>query len=313
MKIAMLYAAWDGEGWSTPIGFRNELQRRGHEIQHYNLYHRNGEITYKGEIRKYSNEGINRLHADYQTGIFKPDLVMLFDYGMFDAVQFDKKYIPEAVWVTEQGDEPQSHRQQWNKATKVDLVLSPDWPCVNRYVSVGLNAKFWTHCADTALFYPRPEIPINWDCVTTCGPRGGGLTEQIKAALGERFNNERYFYGEDHAKRLNMGKIVFQCSQHKEWTRRVPEGMACGKLVITDKLPEGTKMHEYYVDGTDIVFYENADDAIEKIRYYAENDKEREAIATNGFRKTVHEHSVISRTTDLLNWVEEIRNDKLKA
>ena len=52
------------------------------------------------------------------------------------------------------------------------------------------------------IFYPRPEITEQFDCVTTCGSRGGGLTQAIQDVLGLQFNNERYFYGEDHAKRL---------------------------------------------------------------------------------------------------------------
>lgn len=311
MKFAMLYAAWEGEGWSSPIGFRNELVKRGHEIVHYNLYHRDGVVDYKGQIRKYSNEGINKFHADCRRGDM-PDAVFLLDYGQFDAAQFDKKWIPEIVWITEQGDEPQSHQAQTPKALKADLVLSPDHRCVLRYHTMGVNAKFWTHCADQSLFYPRSDIPEMWDCVTTCGPRGGGLTEQIKSVLGDRFNNERYFYGEDHAKRLSMGKMVFQCSQFKEVTRRIFEGAACGKMVITDRLPANTKLSELLVENDDIVYYDNVDDAINKIKFYSENETERKRIALNGYNKVIKEHSVSKRIDDLLIYIEEFKHDKLK-
>jgi len=173
--------------------------------------------------------------------------------------------------------------------------LSPDRQCVERYNSFGANAVYWTHFADTAIFYPRPDVNVEFDCVTTCGSRGGGLTEEIKKALGDSFNNERYFYGEDHAVRLNMGKMVFQCSQFKEVTRRIFEGMACGKMVLTDRLPEETGLSEMFVDGEDIVYYDNAKDAIEKIRYYASHDEERERIALNGFNKVMAEHSQVQR------------------
>jgi hypothetical protein len=173
-------------------------------------------------------------------------------------------------------------------------MLSPDLQCVYRYHTAGCHAIHWTHFADTRIFYPR-NIQPQFDCVTTCGSRGAGLTDQIKQAMGDQFNNERYFYGIDHAIRLNMGKIVFQCSQYKEITRRIFEGMACGRMVITDRLPLETGLSEMFIDGQDIVYYNNADDAIDKIRYYATHDDEREAIACRGFKKVVENHTQIQR------------------
>jgi hypothetical protein len=296
MKIAMLYASWEkyGEPWSTPQGIRNELESRGHEIWHYNLYHDEG-ILFRDNLRHYSNQGINMLFDDMRRDIFTPDIVFVMDYGPWDAVQLDKRLFPGAVVLKEAGDEPQSHRQHLQAAGRIHVMLSPDRQCVERYNSLGCHAIYWTHHADTRVFYPRSDVQVEFDCVTTCGPRGGGLTEQIKKALGDSFNNERYFFGDDHAVRLNMGKMVFQCSQHKEVTRRVFEGMACGRMVITDRLPAETGMSEMFVEDEDIVYYDNAQDAIEKIRYYTDNDDERERIALNGYNKVMAEHTQIQR------------------
>lgn len=292
MKIAMLYAAWEkfGEKWSTPLGIRQELESRGHEIRHYNLYHDEGRL-FPNRVRHYSNQGINLLIQDFHAKSFVPDAIFAMDYGPWDAVQFDKRHFPGVVMVKEAGDEPQSHRQHWPAAFRVHVVLSPDVQCVHRYHTAGCHAVHWTHFADTRLFYPRKDVAQQFDCVTTCGPRGGGLTEVIKTALGDQFNNERYFYGEDHAVRLNMGKIVFQCSQFKEITRRIFEGMACGRMVITDRLPPETGLGEMFVDGQDIVYYDNANDAIDKIRYYATHDEERLRIARNGYEKVLDGHT----------------------
>lgn len=297
MRIAMLYASWEnfGEKWSTPMGIKNEFIGRGHEVKVYNLYHNDGDFLPKRKERSYSNESINRLMAEVRNGGYKPDVIFLMDYGPWDAIQFDKQYFPGVILVNEAGDEPQSHRSMWCKAPKVHVTLSPDWQCVEHYRQFGYAAEFWTHHADQRLFYPRPEINEEFDCVTTCGPRGGGLTEKIKAELGPQFNNERYFYDEEHAKRLCKGKMVFQCSQYKEITRRIFEGMACGKMVITDRLPVETKIQELFVDGEDIVYYSDAEEAIEKIRYYASHDEERLRIASNGYQKVMAHHTAAKR------------------
>jgi len=300
MKIAMLFASWEdyGEPWSTPQGVRNEFLARGHDVQEYNLYHDNGKINPINKMHNYSNQGINLLMSDIRLDIYRPDVIFCMDYGPWDAVQFDKKYFPGVILVNEAGDEPQSHRMQMQKAPRVHIILSPDRQCVERYKAYGFNAVYWTHFADTRIFYPRPDVNVEFDCVTTCGSRGGGLTEEIKTALGESFNNERYFHGNEHAQRLCMGKMVFQCSQFKEVTRRIFEGMACGKMVITDCLPEETGLSEVLIDGQDVVYYNDAQDAIEKIRYYASHDEEREAIALSGLEKVLTEHSVVKRVDD---------------
>lgn len=307
MKIAFLYAFWLGENWSTPIGFRQEFERQGHDVSDWNLYHHGGEIRKKGEIRRYSTEGLNNLYCAIRSNIYHPDVIFHMDYGMFDAPPLDKMHIPDCVWVMESGDDPQAYAQNSQKAHKFHIVHSPDYQSVERYKEAGINAHWLTHCADTSIFYPREHIETKYDCVTTCGPRGGGVTEQIQKALGTAFNNERWFWGEEHAERLNMGKMVFQCSQHKEITRRIFEGMACGKLMITDRLPEHTHLQDLLVEGEDIVYYDNADDAIDKIRYYAQNDEERERIARNGLNKVLEHHTTAVRVEYLMNEIERYK------
>lgn len=307
MRIAALFAYWEGEPWSSPRGWLKELASRGHEMRWFNLYHDNGRLPTKGH-RRYSCEGINEMHRLYINGVFVPDVVFLMDYGPFDAQQYDKRLIPEATWVFESGDEPQSHRMQLPKAVKSHIVLSPDKQCVDRYNQMDVNAHWWTHCADTKIFKPYDE-EVKYDCVTTCGPRGRGVTDSIKEALGDRFFNDRYFWAEEYARLLNRGKMVFQHSQYGEVTRRIFEGMACGKMVITDRLPPETGIEEIFEDGKDIVYFDNSQDAVDKIKYYARNDEAREEIAANGFMKAVEHHSVKARIDELERLIAEHKND----
>lgn len=294
MKIALFYASWEkfGEPWSTPLGFKWELESRGHEIQFYNLYHADGQILPRHTIRSYSSASWNDFHAHYNKG-YKPDAVLVMDYGPFDCFQMDKQYFHDVTFVLEAGDTPQSFGNHAIKARKFDIIMTPDKQAAERFTAMGVQGVWATHYGDERIFYPRPQTPILWDCVSTCG--GRRVTAAISKALGEQFNNERYFFGNAHAERLCAGKMVFQCSQFGEITRRVFEGMACGKMVITDRLPEVTQMHTLFEDGRDIVYYDTAEDAIDKIRYYASHDDEREAIALRGYAKVMAEHTVAKR------------------
>ena len=306
MKIAMLYASWEnyGEKWSTPISIKNELKSRGHEVVSYNLYHNNGELT-PNKIRKYSAQGINLLHEHCRIG-YTPDLVFCMDYGQWDCVQFDLRYFPNSIVLTESGDDPKEFKSNSLKAFKSHAMLSPDYRCVEAYRYHGVKAEWWTHFADERIFYPR-QIDKEFECVTTCGPRGNGLTEKLKEILGDSFNNERYFYDTAYAERLCKGKIVFQCSQFKEITRRIFEGMACGNLVITDRLPKETKIDDLFIENEDIVYYDTAEEAAEKIKYYLSNEQERNRIANNGFQKVMANHTVKARVDSLLKVYEECK------
>jgi hypothetical protein len=311
MKIAMLYAYWEGEGWSTPIGIQNEFEARGFEVRKYNLYHNEGNILPQKKIRTYSAEGLNKLNYDVRNNKYKPDIVLIMDYTGFDAPHLDKIHFP-GLWLMEAGDEPQSHRMQSMRAHKFHGILSPDFECTQRYKQAGMDALWWTHHADLEIFHDGYDIKPIFDCVTTCGSRGKGsiegksLTDEISEALGERFNNNRYFFGEEHAKRLCMGKIVFQCSQYGEITRRIFEGMACGRMVLADRLSTSTNIDTLFEDGVDLVYYNDSKDAIDKIRYYSEHDEEREKIAHNGLMKAGVMHSQVARVNELLRFAQEV-------
>ena len=309
MKIAILYASWEdyGEPWSTPRGIKTELERRGHEVHHYNLYHWNGKLNPRNNLRQYSNEGFNAMHNDYRNGQ-KFDAILVMDYGPYQNALLNHSIFPDVVLIKECGDEPQAFAMHNQTAGQFDILLSPDFECVERYKAAGLNAVYWTHFADTSIFHQEYDVEPEFDCITTCG--GRRFTEEIESALGDQFNNERYFFGEDHAKRLLMGNMVFQSSQFQEVTRRIFEGMACGRMVICDKPRPEANIDSLFVEDEDLVYFNTAEEAIEKIRYYTEHEEERERIAENGYKKVMEFHTQYARVDELERLIGVVKNDQ---
>ena len=89
--------------------------------------------------------------------------------------------------------------------------------------------------------------------------------------------------------------MVLQNSRWGEVTRRIFEGMACGKLVLTDRLNESKKLHELFEDGEDIIYYDDMVDCINKINEFSDNEKERNRISQNGYQKVLDNHTQIQR------------------
>ena len=70
---------------------------------------------------------------------------------------------------------------------------------------------------------------------------------------------------------------------------RVFQETACRRMVMIDN--SRPEINDYFENGKEIVVFENANDLKEKIIYYLEHEEEREAIAHNGYVRTMVENT----------------------
>jgi len=278
MKITFIYDYKDGETWSTPLALLNEFKERGWETQ---------------IIKTNDTDLKNWVDSKPQT-----DIVLFMDWGRFDSQYLNKDLVP-AFWIQESGDDPQNFEKNSPKAGKFHLTITPDKRCAEEYNKRGINSLWITHFADTAVQFPL-NIEPQYVAVTS---RGYGnsefldyLTQWAEGGVGNRNGMD----AEEHTKFLNSGLMVVQNSRWKEITRRIFEGMACGKLVLTDNLPPETGLRDIFADGEDIVYYDDMFDCIEKMNYYNENEEERERIAHNGIMKVLHNYTQIQVVDKLI-------------
>jgi hypothetical protein len=291
MKITFIYDYKDGEQWSTPLALLNEFKERGWETQ---------------IVKTNDTELKNWVDSKPQT-----DIVLFMDWGRFDSQYLNKDLVP-AFWIQESGDDPQNFERNYPKANRFHYTITPDKQSAIEYVNRGINAEWINHFADTMVQFPMNLEP-NYVAVTT---RGFGnsefldyLTHWAEGAVGNR-NGLR---AREHTEFLNTGLMVIQNSRWKEITRRIFEGMACGKMVLTDRLDESTGLSEMFIDGEDIVYYDEMFDCIEKMNYYNENEEERERIAHNGMMKVLHNYTQIQVVNKLIENYESFNNRSSRA
>lgn len=76
------------------------------------------------------------------------------------------------------------------------------------------------------------------------------------------------------------------------------EILGCKGFLITG---DADNLQDYYQDGKEIIIYKNNKDLIEKIKYYLENEKERERedIALAGYKRTIAEHTYEKRFEEI--------------
>ena len=286
-KITFIYDYKDGEIWSTPMALVNEFKERNWQV---NI------------IKTNDTDLKNWVDSKPET-----DIVMFMDWGRFDSQYLNKDLVP-AFWIQESGDDPQNFERNYPKANRFHYTITPDKQSAIEYRICGINAEWVNHFADTKVQFPLNSEP-QYTAVTTRGLGNSQfldyLTQWGEGAIG----NRNGMGPKEHTEFLNSGLMVIQNSRWKEITRRIFEGMACGKLVITDRLPDEVGLSEVFVEGEEIVLYNDMMDCIEKINYYVENEEERERIAHNGMMKVLHNYTQIQIVDKLIKVYETYRHN----
>jgi hypothetical protein len=285
-KITFIYDYRDGEVWSTPLALVNEFKERGWETQ---------------IIKTNDTDLKNWVNSKPQT-----DIVLFMDWGRFDSQYLNKDLVP-AFWIQESGDDPQNFERNYPKANRFHYTITPDKQSAQEYRNRGINAEWINHFADTKVQFPMNLEP-QYVAVTTRGLGNSQFLDYLTNWAEGAVGNRNGLGPKEHTEFLNTGLIVIQNSRWKEITRRIFEGMACGKMILTDRLPDETGLSEMFVEGEDIVYYDEMFDCIEKMNYYNENEEERERIAHNGMMKVLHNYTQIQVVNKLIENYESFNN-----
>lgn len=290
MNIAIV-ASYNGQ-WTSHTGHIKAFADLGHDVSIFTT------INEKGELNFNSLDILMDLKDTFE-------LILVFGHGQIYDKRLNYRNFKCPIFA-EMGDDPQRFNENIKCAELYDVLLTPDLPSVRQYKSAGwINTFWWTHCFDQEVFKPIQGMS-NTDIVTGMYEYGRRtkLLDSLKNQNLFTFSNVVHKNPVDYNKQLNSGDIIFNCSNYGEITRRVFEGMACGKLLITDKLSELTGIYQFFSDGIHFVTYSSEAELIEKIEYYLDNDEERETIAEEGY-KAVQDHSALERTKQLLDIYKE--------
>jgi len=276
VKVTFIYA-YEAEEWSTPMALAKEFESHGWEVDFVSIGSNRLQNWNDSQIKTWLDSNP------------KTDIVIFLDWGRFDSPLLDKKLV-DAFWVQESGDDPQNFQRNFPKSERFHITLSPDADATEEYKKRGIDAYWWTHFADTRVQFPIETKP-EYVAVTTRGYGSSQLLDQVTQHGQGAIGNKNNMDAKEHTEFLNKGLMVIQNSRWGEVTRRVFEGMACGKLVLCDRLNESKKLHELFKEGEEIVFYDDIVDCVNKINYYSENKEERERIANNGYNKVLENHT----------------------
>lgn len=215
-------------------------------------------------------------------------------------------------------------------------AYSRDLGMADKLSYVGAKrADFWPHVAFDALFDPSKtedqlfsqERDIDVIFVGALFRNKMPALARVKKAFGSRvmlrgmsgLKSNAYFnlkYGfpgwvrpiafEDYVPLYQRTKIGINVHNRGKYTvggYRMYDLPANGVMQICD----GDEfLSAFYEVGEEVVGYTSADDLVDKVRYYLDNDAERERIARNGYRKVMADHRIRTRLGELVDIVNEV-------
>ena len=110
-----------------------------------------------------------------------------------------------------------------------------------------------------------------------------------------------FVIGDDMVDVINSYKIHLNCNISNDINYRTFETTGCGTFLLTNYTPGLEKLFDI---GKEIVVYNDLNDLDNKVRYYLENEEEREKIAKAGYERSKKDHTYYERAKTLVNIIK---------
>jgi 2-polyprenyl-3-methyl-5-hydroxy-6-metoxy-1,4-benzoquinol methylase len=156
-----------------------------------------------------------------------------------------------------------------------------------------------------------PEVHKKQDVVKTfdvcfVGNIFPGERADLVGLLRSRFRNTFVgrCYFDEMARTYSASRVVFNRSIRNDVNMRVFEAVACGSLLLTNDLRDNGQ-EELFRDGVHLATYRDADELVDKVRFYLDREAVRERIAAAGRAEALARHTYRHRMESLLAEVEK--------
>jgi len=288
----------------------------GLSYEHYNFYRTFLNMGYSliyfdycRLLQKYGQTVMSRmlLEAVYY---YNPDI--LFYFNFHDWVRYDvwkeitnKLPTKTIIWLADDHWRYDETKPIWEL---FNLIVTTDKNGYKRRAK-DYNVLLSQWACDHSL-YRKLDLPKIYD-TSFAGRYHGGRRQFVETlrkndiditTSGQGWNNNGSISRADLVKIYNQSKIVLNISLSSKRDKvqikgRDFEGPGCGSLLLTQ---ESEEIKEYFVPGKEIATYEDVNDAAEKIKFYLNNEIERENIAKAGYNKVIRCHTYEKRLKELL-------------
>lgn len=117
-----------------------------------------------------------------------------------------------------------------------------------------------------------------------------------------------FVIGDDMVDAINSYKIHLNFNISNDINYRTFETTGCGTFLITNYTPGLEKLFDI---GKEIVVYNDLNDLDNKVKYYLENEEEREKIAKAGYERSKKDHTYFERAKILIDIIKNNENENI--
>lgn len=260
-------------------------------------------------------DGTTKNHGQYDAHIW-------IDYAE-DAVaplcSYEFQFPTDAPVIYWASDTHLGYDFRLSQAKRSDIVFVAQKDAVDRFKSDGIADPLWlphafepqAYCdADTVAHLPGKYTNLKealpYDLISKpydlCFV-GHISSENRIDALDQMFAAfPNFFYGQklfnEAARKYAESKVVFNIAMKDDVNMRCFEVMGSKSFLLTDRVQS---IDELMTDGKHCIMYSSIEEAIDKARYYINNDEEREAIALAGYKHVMEHHTIDHRINTMLN------------
>jgi len=182
---------------------------------------------------------------------------------------------------------------------KIDILLNSTESYISNYDGLVKKSYWFPNSYPDDLMFPK-KIEKNIE-IGFCGNiinRGPVINFLGKYGI----KKDIFVIGDDMVNVINSYKIHFNMNISNDINYRTFETTGCGTLLITNYTPG---LENLFNIGEEIVVYNDLNDLDNKVKYYLENEEEREIIAKAGYERAKKDHTYFERAKTLLNIISE--------
>ncbi len=241
------------------------------------------------------------------------DLFLNIDDGF--RYRFPRDLRPSIFWAIDTHIRPQWYLE---KAADFDLVFCAQKKGAEFLRQNGVMAR-WCPLACDPQIHRRHPVPKIFDIsfvgnfgkrrfkrlYWTPKDRRDVFTERKKlvALLKRKYNLfTGNFYFDEMSLVYSLSRIVFNRSVKEDMNMRVFEALACGSLLLTDKI-DGSGQDLLFKSKNHLVEYQSKRDLLEAVSYYLTHAEERERIADAGRERVLAKHTYAKRMDYMLSFL----------
>lgn len=151
------------------------------------------------------------------------------------------------------------------------------------------------------LIYPMNDIIKKYD-IGFCGNVNNRNSWIDLIASNFKLKKDIFVIGNEMVKTINEYKIHFNRNIADDINYRTFETLGCNTFILTNETPGLNQLFEI---GKNIITYNNENDLLDKIKFYLENDSEREQTTKLGYEHVTNNHTFFNRADLLLKIIKE--------